>query len=63
MEAIRCKGLTAADGEKSSGGRIELPNGELAELPAEIPADRTISELTRASQIYINNKQIYYRLN
>lgn len=37
MEAIRCRGLTAADGEKSSGGRIELPRGELAELFAVIP--------------------------
>ena len=29
IDAIRCKGLTEADGEKSSGGKIELPNGEL----------------------------------
>lgn len=35
IEAILCSGLTAADGEKSSGGSIEFPKGELAELPAE----------------------------
>jgi len=29
MEAILCSGLTDADGEKSSGGKIELPKGEL----------------------------------
>ena len=29
MDAILCNGLTEADGEKSSGGRIEFPNGEL----------------------------------
>lgn len=29
MEAILCSGLTDADGEKSSGGKIALPKGEL----------------------------------
>lgn len=41
MEAIRWSGLTAADGEKSSGGRMELPRGELAELPADMPGHST----------------------
>lgn len=40
MEAILCRGLTAAEGEKSSGGRMELPSGELAELPADIPVQK-----------------------
>lgn len=29
MEAILCSGLTDADGEKSSGGKMALPKGEL----------------------------------
>jgi hypothetical protein len=36
MDAILCSGLTDADGEKSSGGKIELPKGELlAEVESE----------------------------
>lgn len=37
MEAIRCNGLTDADGEKSSGGRIEFPNGELLAEVEPVP--------------------------
>lgn len=43
MEAILCKGLTAALGEKSSGGRIEFPRGELAVDMAGIPKQKNHS--------------------
>lgn len=51
MDAMRCRGLEAAEGEKSSGGRMMLlpPRGELAALPVP-PIGIPGSSLGRTSE-------------